>query len=172
MMFRLLSAAGLLLSSVAMPAVAATDTSSTPSPTQPMAVSCTVLLPPAPVPGLPGTLRMVEKLTVPPGSDAHRHKHDIDEMMEGVSGSGRLSIDGKPDVELKPGVVVEIQPGTLHQQHNGSETESLVYTATFIGSDGDGKPSFRYGPGPNLNPGREARLVGGGENAEVVYPAR
>ncbi|MFS2014155.1 cupin domain-containing protein [Azospirillum sp. CT11-132] len=136
MMFRLLSAAGLLLSSVAMPAVAATDTSSTPSPTQPMAVSCTVLLPPAPVPGLPGTLRMVEKLTVPPGSDAHRHKHDIDEMMEVVSGSGRLSIDGKPDVELKPGVVVEIQPGTLHQQHNGSETEPLVYTATFIGKAG------------------------------------
>lgn len=79
---------------------------------------------------------MVEKLTVPPGSDAHRHKHDIDEMMEVVSGSGRLSIDGKPDVVLKPGVVVEIAPGKLHQQHNDSDAEPLIYTATFIGKAG------------------------------------
>ena len=135
MMFRLFSGAGLLLLSAAMPAMAATDAASNP-PSKPMEVSCTVLLPPAPVPGLPGTLRMVEKLTVPPGSDAHRHKHDIDEMMVVVSGSGRLSVDCKPDVDLKPGVVVEIPPGTLHQQHNDSDAEPLVYTATFIGKAG------------------------------------
>ncbi|PWC33068.1 cupin domain-containing protein [Azospirillum sp. TSO35-2] len=129
MAFRPLPLAGItLLTAVALlPAVADA---------RPMEVSCTVLLPPAPVAGLPGTLRMVEKLTVPPGADAHRHKHDIDELVEVLSGSGHLSIDGKPDAELKPGVVVEVPPNTLHQQHNGSETEPLVYTATFIGKAG------------------------------------
>ncbi len=51
----------------------------------------------------------------------------------------------------------------------GMSFEQPGRTATFIGSDGEGKPSFRYGPGPDLNPGREARLVAGGDNAEVVY---
>lgn len=101
-----------------------------------MEVSCSVILPPAPVAGLPGSLRMVEKLTVPPGADAHRHKHDDVELMEVLSGSGNLTIDGKPDVELKPGSIVELPPGTVHQQHNGSDTEPLVYTATFIGKAG------------------------------------
>ncbi|SMH60591.1 cupin domain-containing protein [Azospirillum agricola] len=103
---------------------------------RPMAVSCTVLMPAGPVPGLAGSLRMVEKLTVPPGHDAHRHAHDIVEYMEVLSGTGHLTIDKRPDVPLAPGVVVEIPPNTRHQQRNASDTEPLVYTATFIGRGG------------------------------------
>lgn len=103
---------------------------------RPMEVSCTVLLPPAAVSGLPGTMRMVEKLTVPAGADAHRHKHDVVEYLTVLSGSGHLTVDGRPDVALSPGVVVEVPPDTIHQQHNASDSEPLVYTATFVGKAG------------------------------------
>jgi quercetin dioxygenase-like cupin family protein len=71
-----------------------------------------------------------------PGADAHRHKHDMPEVMTVTQGQGTLSIDGKPDVALKPGVVVEGPAEVRHQQHNGSKTEPLVYTAMFVGKEG------------------------------------
>ena len=40
--------------------------------------------------------------------------------------------------------------------------------ARFAGTDGDG-PVVQYGPPADTNPGREAWLLGGGDNAEVVY---
>lgn len=45
--------------------------------------------------------------------------------------------------------------------------------ARFAGTQGDG-PQVEYGPPADTNPGREAWIVGGGDNAEVVYtrPAR
>jgi hypothetical protein len=45
--------------------------------------------------------------------------------------------------------------------------------ARFAGTRGDG-PRVEYGPPADTNPGREAWLLGGGDNTEVVYtrPAR
>ena len=40
--------------------------------------------------------------------------------------------------------------------------------ARFAGTQGDG-PLVEYGPPADANPGREAWLLGGGDNAEVVY---
>ena len=40
--------------------------------------------------------------------------------------------------------------------------------AGFAGSDGDG-PVVQYAAPADTNPGREAWLLGGGDNAEVVY---
>jgi hypothetical protein len=40
--------------------------------------------------------------------------------------------------------------------------------ARFAGTDGDG-PVVRYSAPADANPGREAWLLGGGDNAEVVY---
>jgi hypothetical protein len=40
--------------------------------------------------------------------------------------------------------------------------------ARFAGTQGDG-PQVQYGPPADTNPGREAWLLGGGDNAEVVY---
>ena len=40
--------------------------------------------------------------------------------------------------------------------------------ARFAGTQGDG-PQVEYGPPADTNPGREAWLLGGGDNAEVVY---
>ncbi len=43
--------------------------------------------------------------------------------------------------------------------------------AGFAGTHGDG-PVVQYGPPADTNPGREAWLLGGGDNAEVVYGRR
>ncbi len=43
--------------------------------------------------------------------------------------------------------------------------------ARFAGTQGDG-PQVEYGPPADTNPGREAWLLGGGDNAEVVYDRR
>jgi len=40
--------------------------------------------------------------------------------------------------------------------------------ARFAGTDGDG-PLVQYSAPADTNPGREAWLLGGGDNAEVVY---
>ena len=40
--------------------------------------------------------------------------------------------------------------------------------ARFAGTDGDG-PAVQYAAPADTNPGREAWLLGGGDNAEVVY---
>jgi hypothetical protein len=39
---------------------------------------------------------------------------------------------------------------------------------TFAGSDGDG-PQWNYGAAQDSNPGREAWMIGGGDNTTVVY---
>jgi hypothetical protein len=43
--------------------------------------------------------------------------------------------------------------------------------ATFAGSDGDSGPRFNYGYGapPDGNPGREAWMIGGGDDTQVVF---
>ena len=48
---------------------------------------------------------------------------------------------------------------------------AFALAAGFAGSDGDG-PVVRYSAPADTNPGREAWLVGGGDNAEVVYDRR
>jgi len=40
--------------------------------------------------------------------------------------------------------------------------------AAFGGSDGDG-PNWKYGAPADANPGREAWMIGGGDDAQVVY---
>jgi hypothetical protein len=40
--------------------------------------------------------------------------------------------------------------------------------AAFAGSDGDG-PRLNYGAPPDGNPGREAWMIGGGDDTHVVY---
>ena len=40
---------------------------------------------------------------------------------------------------------------------------------TFAGGDGDGGARWTYGAPPDGNPGREAWMVGGGEDTQVVY---
>jgi quercetin dioxygenase-like cupin family protein len=99
-------------------------------------VTCRLLLPPTAIPHDTGHTLMMEELTVPPGRDAHRHRHDTVEFLHVLSGEGSLSIEGRPDVSLRSGTVVTIPPRSVHQQHNPG-TEPLIYTATFIAAAAD-----------------------------------
>ena len=50
----------------------------------------------------------------------------------------------------------------------GARYEQLGRSVTFAGNSG-GNPSWTYGPAPASDPGREAWLTGGGDDAQVVY---
>ena len=52
------------------------------------------------------------------------------------------------------GSALVVQPGRL---------------ATFAGGDGDGGARWNYGAPPDGNPGREAWMIGGGDDTQVVY---
>jgi hypothetical protein len=50
----------------------------------------------------------------------------------------------------------------------GARYEQTGRVATFASNSG-GSPSWTYGPAPQSAPGREAWLLGGGEDTQVVY---
>jgi hypothetical protein len=49
----------------------------------------------------------------------------------------------------------------------GARYEQLGRSVTFAGNSG-GNPSWTYGPAPASEPGRAVRLIGGGDDAQVV----
>ena len=99
-------------------------------------ITCQVLLPSTPLPHDPGhTITMIQ-LAIPPGHDGHRHKHDTSEFLHVLSGSGSLSVDGRPDAKLEPGEVIVIPPHVPHQEHNPG-TAPLVYATTFVAAQQD-----------------------------------
>ena len=51
----------------------------------------------------------------------------------------------------------------------GSSPVQSGRLVTFAGSDGDGGPRWNYGASPDGNPGREAWMIGGGDNTQVSY---
>ena len=122
-------------------------------------VACHVLLPPTPLPHHRGLMVEMIGLEVPPLHDAHRHQHDAAEIMHVVSGKGRLSIDGKPDVTLNPDMTIMVPPKTPHQQHNIGSTP-LVYTSTFIAGQ-DERTITAYLGEPDRSSGCPHRLPGG-----------
>jgi quercetin dioxygenase-like cupin family protein len=121
-------------------------------------ITCAVVLAPAAIPGDASHYFSIEKITVAPGHDAFMHEHDAVEYFQVVSGTGRLSIAGKPDVALSPGVVVPIPPHVQHQQHNGSASEPLVYMSSFVGPMGDPKLT-QYDAGPDKLSGCPHKLA-------------
>jgi quercetin dioxygenase-like cupin family protein len=102
-------------------------------------MTCSVVLPAAPIPGDPRHYFSIERITVAAGHTGHQHDHDAVEYLQAVSGTGRLLVQGHPDVALSPGVASAIPPHVPHQIINGSTTEPLVFTASFVGPLGDQK---------------------------------
>ncbi len=96
-------------------------------------ISCRVLLPEQRIDGDRGYDISIEEVTVPANHDGFRHQHGTVEYFRVLSGTGTLSVDGRPDTPLSPGTVVVIPAHTTHQQHNDSDTQPLVFSATFIG---------------------------------------
>lgn len=132
---------------VALGAVAWTGIAAAQTPPSPAAsngaltpqMTCSVVLPVAAIPGDPQHYFSIERITIAPAHEGHRHDHDAVEYLQAVSGTGRLIVQGHPDVALSPGVASAIPPHVQHQIVNGSATDPLVFTASFVGPLGDQK---------------------------------
>lgn len=59
----------------------------------------------------------VEVMAFTPGDDDPMHSHHEDEVYQVVSGQGKLNVEGD-SVDVGPGDVVHLEPGTEHQFHD------------------------------------------------------
>jgi quercetin dioxygenase-like cupin family protein len=76
-----------------------------------------------------------------PGSRTGKHYHPGQEFIYVMEGEGRIEQEGKPVVELKPGVGVYFQsdpanPTYVHEGINASPTKSLKLVTTLITEKG------------------------------------
>ena len=76
-----------------------------------------------------------------PGSRTGKHYHPGQEFIYVMEGEGRIEEEGKPPVELKPGVGVYFQsdparPTYVHEGINASPTKSLKLVTTLITEKG------------------------------------
>jgi quercetin dioxygenase-like cupin family protein len=55
---------------------------------------------------------------MPPGSRVRLHRHDYEEAYYVIEGTGRMSLDGEPEIALRPGLLVYVAPGRAHGQVN------------------------------------------------------
>lgn len=100
-------------------------------------------------PERPGRPALFLQYDLPPGTSEGVHTHDVgrsegawDEYYYIVSGSGRMTIDGR-DVAVKPGDYVHTPLGVPHGIANTSSRETLRVLLTAIsreGAEGSGAP--------------------------------
>src|SRR4051794_32119271 len=67
----------------------------------------------------------VSIVTLAPGGEVIRHRHDYEEAYFVVSGVGRMYLDGVGEFDLSPGRAVYIPSGRIHGQVNSSTDEDL-----------------------------------------------
>lgn len=53
-----------------------------------------------------------------PGDEIMTHRHDYEEAYFVVRGSGKMYLEGEPQIQLEPGLSVYIAPGQVHGQVN------------------------------------------------------
>ena len=83
------------------------------------------------------------------------------EIVGNVVGGGSATITGGGDD-------TQITYSMVGAGGGGGLMVQLGRLAAFAGSDGDG-PRLNYGAPPDGNPGREAWMIGGGDDTQVVY---
>ncbi|MGH7907680.1 MAG: cupin domain-containing protein [Candidatus Binataceae bacterium] len=59
----------------------------------------------------------VHENIIPPGGTVPAHRHDVEELIVCLSGSGEWVMDGTP-YEYYAGCVAHIPPGTIHSMRN------------------------------------------------------
>jgi quercetin dioxygenase-like cupin family protein len=73
----------------------------------------------------------VYMVVVPPGGVVARHTHPGIEMGYTLEGDAILTVEGQPDLVMKPGVPYSVPPGAIHGAKNmGSGPIKLI--ATFV----------------------------------------
>ena len=79
---------------------------------------------------VPGREVVQVRVDFPPGVVAPRHRHPGEEIVYAIEGLLEYRLDGKPPVTLKPGEVLFIPAGTIHEVKNvgkGNAAELATY---------------------------------------------
>jgi putative monooxygenase len=53
-----------------------------------------------------------------PGDEIQTHRHDYEEAYYVVQGTGKMYLEGQPEISLEPGLSIYIAPGEVHGQVN------------------------------------------------------
>jgi quercetin dioxygenase-like cupin family protein len=88
--------------------------------------------------GVEGREAVVFTAEIVPGGVAPKHTHPGDEVVYVLQGSWVLEREGKNAVTLKPGELIHLPAGLVHQAKNGSDKE-VTKALVFLVSE-KGKP--------------------------------
>ncbi len=88
------------------------------------------------VPGAPGKLAIVTRVTYQPGARVRKHYHTSQMFFYILEGTMAVQEDGKEPIMLKAGDYLLVKPGTVHAHWNASPTEKLVFTEFILVDEG------------------------------------
>jgi quercetin dioxygenase-like cupin family protein len=88
------------------------------------------------VPGAPGKIEMVTRVTYQPGARGRKHYHTSQIVFYIIEGEMVVQGEGKDPVTLKVGDSLLVKPGTVHTHWNASTTGKLVFTEFILVDEG------------------------------------
>jgi quercetin dioxygenase-like cupin family protein len=88
------------------------------------------------VPGAPGKLSIVTRVTYEPSARVRKHYHTSQVFFYILQGTMAVQEEGKEPIMLKSGDYLLIKPGTVHAHLNASATEKLVFTEFILVDEG------------------------------------
>ena len=80
---------------------------------------------------VPGREAVITNVEIAPGGSAGRHTHPGEEITYVLSGEGQILMEGKPPLDIRPGVGFIIPGGTKHDAHN-TGTQPLRLVAVYV----------------------------------------
>jgi quercetin dioxygenase-like cupin family protein len=90
----------------------------------------------ATVPGAPGKIAIVTRVTYEAGARVRKHYHTSQVVFYILEGAMVVQDDGKEPITLKAGDWLFIKPGTVHAHWNASTTAKLVFTEFILVDEG------------------------------------
>ena len=88
------------------------------------------------VPGAPGKIAIVTRVTYQPGARNRKHYHTSQVIFYVLEGAMAVQDDGKDPVTLKAGDALLVKPGTVHTHWNASTTAKLIFTEFVLVDEG------------------------------------
>jgi quercetin dioxygenase-like cupin family protein len=79
------------------------------------------------VPGTPGKIAIVQRVTYEPGARNRKHYHTSQVVFYVLQGAMSVQDDGREPVTLNAGDSLLVKPGTVHIHWNASTTGKLVF---------------------------------------------
>jgi quercetin dioxygenase-like cupin family protein len=88
------------------------------------------------VPGAPGKIAIVTRVTYQPGARKRKHYHTSQVVFYVLDGEMIVQNEGKEPVTLKPGETLLVKPGTVHAHWNASTIAKLVFLEFILLDEG------------------------------------